>query len=206
MFCGARKVVAVAEPLALFSCVCVCVCVCVWTLWQDWIVWYTAVHVGVDGARHSRQVLLPDSFLNTTTTPPTPNPDTHTHTHTHTPQQNTCSNRINPIQSNPATRQPQPKHTHTHTHTPHSASCGDRLACLQLWACHMLMYSSTHSNWRSGALKYSPISLWPANGSNPVFLQELFLVVVARPSEPQQPDNATLQGGKKCLVSLSRRN
>lgn len=36
-------------------------------------------------------------------------------------------------------------------------------------ACHMLMYSSAHSHRRSStALKYSPISLSSANGSQPV--------------------------------------
>lgn len=50
-----------------------------------------------------------------------------------------------------------------------SSSSRDTLRCLWLWACHMLMYSSTHSHRRSStALKYSPISLSSANGSQPV--------------------------------------
>lgn len=51
----------------------------------------------------------------------------------------------------------------------HSRSGRDTLRCLRLWACHMLMYSSAHSHRRrSTALKYSPISLSSANGSQPV--------------------------------------
>lgn len=111
--------------------------------------WCTAVHVGVDRAGHSRRVLLPDSFLSSSTTS------------TSTPTLNTYT--VNPSQCNTP-----PAHTHTHTqtstHTFHSASCGDRLGCLQQWPCHTLMYSSTHSNWRSRALKFS---LWPANSCSP---------------------------------------
>lgn len=68
---------------------------------------------------------------------------------------------ISPSESQPFSHPQQPKHSL-------SFQRGDRHGCLQLWACHILMYSSTHSDWRSSALKYSPISLWTANGSNPV--------------------------------------
>lgn len=114
---------------------------------------YTAVHVGVDRARHSRQVLLPDSFLNTTTLPPRPSTFMHSQSKPmHTPP------------STLLTRAHTQTRTQTSTHTFHSASCGDRLGCLQQWACHMLMYSSTHSNWRSRALKsnQSPAQLMAA--------------------------------------------
>ncbi|MEQ2289670.1 hypothetical protein AMECASPLE_035560 [Ameca splendens] len=67
--------------------------------------------------------------------------------------------------------------THTHTLSFHYASCADRRGCLQLRACHMLMYSTTHSNWRgSSALKYSPISLRTANGSNPASYSSFYFL------------------------------
>lgn len=122
----------------------VCVCVCVDPMAS---VWYTAAHVGVD----SRQTPLPDSFLNTTL-PHSLNTHsqsksmqlpTHTRSRLHTHKHINITHAVKEsIQVKSFSRQPQPKNTFQY------ASCGDRL-----WACHTLMYSSTHSNCRSGALK-----------------------------------------------------
>lgn len=145
--------------------VCVCACVCVLTLWQDWIVWYTAVHVGVDRTRRSRQVLLPDSFLNTNT--PSSTLNTHTNTHSQCTHPNTHTYSINTthaLTESVQVWQTLPTIAQTYTHT--------TLVSQQAAATHSPLVTYIRPPTATGdelLLRNSPISLWPDDGFIPVY-------------------------------------
>lgn len=165
-----------------------CLLVCELTLRQDLIVRCTAVHVGVNRARHSRPTLLPDSFLSSQLEPVQPEILTHSPHKYNMPLNDAVHVSVTPF-----FHQPQPKHTPTDTHTSLCKLCWQTWLSLAPGMSHMLMYSATHSNWRSSALKYSPISLWPANGSNPVSYSSFYFVFKCHatkcPPKRRQPHN-----------------
>lgn len=168
-----------------------CFPVCELTLWQDLIfVVHSCVHVGVNRAQQ-RPTLQPNSFLMQSIGASVTRNTYSAHKHSNMPLNDAVHVSVTPPFFSSATAQ-----THTHTHIFLCKLCWQTWLSLAPGMSHMLMYSATHSNWRSSALKYSPISLWPANGSNPVSYSSFYFVFKCHatkcPPRLKQPHNTAV--------------
>lgn len=140
--------------------------------------WRTAVHVGVDRAQHSRRVLLPDSFLCSSSTTST-TPTLSIHAVNPTPPTNTPT-------TPPPPQPPQYTHTHTHKQTStHFSLCKLRQQT-RLSAAVAVSHANVfiHPQQLEESCSQSPMSLWAANGCSPVSPHSHLLFFYNMPTLP----------------------